>query len=120
MNTPQIVERRKNPTSDHAIMLEIVKQTRDDVHELKTKLEEHIEMEAVMTATLVKDLLGKSFPEGDPNMHRIYHENLIKAAEDRAALMRDLRSSVAKWGIVGLLAWATHHLWIDFLMGPGK
>jgi hypothetical protein len=116
--TPQVIERRKNPTSDHAIMLDIVKQTRDDVHELKTQLLDHIKMEEEMTATLVQDLLAKSFPEGNPELHRIYHENLIKASEEKAKFWSKMAFELTKGGLLVFAAWALLELWLAFLRGP--
>ena len=62
----------------------------------------------------------RAFPEGDVEGHRRAHEAAIKAAEDRASMYKDIRISVAKWGVMGLLSWGVFHLWNAFLIGPGK
>jgi hypothetical protein len=69
---------------------------------------------------IIGDLLKKSFPDGDPEGHRRYHEASIKKAEMQAKMWADIQVSTAKWGIIGVLAWGAIHLWQAFLQGPGK
>lgn len=118
MSTPPITERRRNPTNDHAIMLDIVKQTRDDVHDLKQKLTEHIQMEEDMTATLIKNLSVQSFPDGNPDLHRMYHEAVIKREEEKALFWKKMLFELVKWGLLGFLGWMVVEAWIAFLRGP--
>ena len=60
----------------------------------------------------------KAFPQGDAEGHKRAHEAEIKAAEAKEKMYSELRMSVAKWGLAGLLGWAAISLWQAFLLGP--
>lgn len=109
-DNPDFVERRQ-PERAVIVLINNLQQSVDALNEKFDTL-------AVTREELVDRLLAEAFPEGDHEAHRKYHETLIKAAEDRAAMWRDLRSSVAKWGVLGLLAWLTHQVWLGVLAGP--
>lgn len=50
--------------------------------------------------------LLKAFPNEDPISHRMYHEAVMRAAEEQEKFWRDLRLDMAKksiWGVVTIL-----------------
>lgn len=60
----------------------------------------------------------KAFPQADAEGHKRAHEALIKQAEAKEKMWSELRMSVAKWGLLGLLGWAALSMWHTFLAGP--
>lgn len=120
-------ERRQDPTSQAVVLL--MKDLQKSVEHITTQVtaldrsvtyyratqDEAIE-KAITKA--VERAMHNAFPEGDAEGHRRHHEAVIKAAEERAALWKDARSSVAKWGAVGLVGWLLHLAWIGVLAGP--
>lgn len=115
---PPTTERRKNPPSEHAMMLSIVRETRDEVQGLRGELNEHIKMEAEQTATAVKDVLAKSFPDGDTELHRRYHTAAIQREEARAKFWSKMVFELTKWGLIGFLGWLLVKAWLGVLEGP--
>ena len=64
--------------------------------ELKAQQERHDECKAK---------LASAFVDGDVELHRREHEAQVLRREASAKFWQDLGSAVAKWGIIGLLAW---------------
>lgn len=62
--------------------------------------------------------LASGFPDDDPAGHRRYHEAEIKRIERRADFWAKLRLELAKWGLIGFVAWAAVALWQQALRGP--
>jgi hypothetical protein len=103
------------PELDRAL-IELIRQVQGSMSRLEAALEQHI-----LTQRLeIADVLTTAFPQGDADGHRRYHEAMIKAAEDRAKFWFDLRMSVAKWGLLGVLGWLVVLTWNGFLQGPHK
>lgn len=63
--------------------------------------------EAVNSACRAKFL--EAIPDGDA--HRRYHEDVIKRMEANTALWQDVQKSVAKWGIIGIIAFVAVAIW---------
>ena len=87
-------------------MLALVQTIQGDLNDMKLSLNNHISTEPKEWARVLSDLMAKSFPEGDPDGHRRFHEASIKKAEDSAAFWHDMRKSAARWGLVGFTLWA--------------
>jgi hypothetical protein len=90
------------------------------VTKLEATFTTHVASVLVDREKIIADILEKSFPGGDPDGHRRYHEASIKKAEASAKMWADIQVSTAKWGIVGVLGWAVYVLWQAFLHGPSK
>ena len=87
---------------------------------LETTFTTHAAGLIVERETIISDILAKSFPDGDPDGHRRYHEASIRKAEASAKMWSDIQVSTAKWGIAGALGWVVYALWQAFLQGPAK
>jgi len=96
--------------------MEMVKETNSNVSTLRQEIADG----AIAQKLAIEDVLADAFPEGDPVGHRKHHEAVIKAAEKRAQFWTDMATSVAKWGIVGLLAWLVTLAWQGLLSGPPR
>lgn len=123
MTPAAMQERRRDPNNQAVVIL--IHDLKEQVKELKIAVDElkksnanvHIySTEAIEGA--VRSAMDVAFPEGDAESHRKSHEVHIKMAEERALLYRTLRTEVAKWGLLGLAAWAGLALWHAFLQGP--
>lgn len=117
------VERRQDPNSQAVVLLMKDLQTSIDSVQAQLKdLDRSVTYyRATQTEAIEKAIdkaLHKAFPEGDPEGHRRHHEAVIKAAEDRAAMWKEARQSVVKWGAAGLVAWLVHLIWVGILAGP--
>lgn len=53
----------------------------------------------------------KAIPNGDADGHRRYHEAVIKKMEARAEVWLEVQKAVAKWGALGVVAWAATSMW---------
>jgi len=65
-----------------------------------------------------REYITRAFPDDDPDGHRSAHEAWIKKADASAKFWTDLRASVVKWGLFGILGFATVATWRAFLEGP--
>lgn len=101
-------------TTDTA-MLELIRTIQQDVTEMRLELNNHIQTEPKEWAIVLGNLMKASFPNGDADGHRRFHEANIKAAEERAVFWADLRRSVTKWGVFGFLGWILLRLGDGFL-----
>ena len=101
-------------------MLELVKTIQSDVNSMRETLKTHIETEPKEWASVLAELMQKSFPEGDPEGHRRFHEASIKKAEDSAVFWGKMRYEITRYGVFGFLGWASYQLWLAFLHGPHK
>lgn len=87
-------------------LLILVKAIQEDVHEMKDTLNTHIETEPGDWAARVQDLMERSFPQGDAEGHRRFHEASIKSAESRAEFWGKMLQELTKWGLIGFTFWA--------------
>jgi hypothetical protein len=99
--------------NDKAIM-ELIKamfvelrQMRDEAKIMRTDLHIHIQDE--------KLVINHAFPEGDTDGHRMAHEAWIKKAEESAKFYSDMRSTLAKWGLFGLISFLVAAAWFYIL-----
>lgn len=99
-------------------VIELVKQIHASQVTLDAKLTRHMSEETHELAEAIADLIKDSFPEGDPSGHRKYHEASIKKAEAQAEFWNDLKKSVARWGVVGVLGFIALASWKALLLGP--
>ena len=106
MTDPTFQDRRKEPQSALAML---VQQIHDNTVVIDKKITDGL-----------ASIRTEAFPEGDADGHRRHHEAVIKSAEDRAAFWQTLRIELAKWGLVGFVAWAVVAIWQAFLQGPHK
>jgi len=87
---------------------------------IDTTLSTHMTATVEERQKIIAELLAQSFPDGDPDGHRRYHEASIAKAEASAKMWADIQVSTAKWGIFGVLGWVVYNLWNAFLVGPAK
>jgi hypothetical protein len=104
--------------STDAVMLALVQTIQHDITEMKITLKDHIETEPQEWADLLEDMMGKAFPNGDPEGHREAHEAQMAAVRDRAAFWKTMLIEVSKYGILGVLGWLVFHAWAAFVKGP--
>jgi hypothetical protein len=101
-------------------ILILVQDIRRSVESLGTQMTSNAEAHHRDLVEAVGTLLSRSFPNGDAEGHRRFHEASIRAAEDRAKFWNTMRSELAKYGLLGFLGWAIYYLWQAFLQGPHR
>ena len=117
---------RRQAQYDHPLNLlltkvhEDVKTLSSDVRDLNGRLANHMKDETLELAEAVAALMVKSFPEGDPDGHRAYHEAQMDAAKDRAEFWKKMRFELSRAGLAGFLLWVGVQLWHGVLAGPSK
>lgn len=72
------------------------------LEELRIQKERHEECKAK---------LHSAFPDGDTDLHRREHEEMIKAREARTEMMREATKAIIKWGAVGIAAYVCIAMW---------
>lgn len=124
---PQLPERRVANVGRRADdglprpeILDILMQIHANQLLMDKKLEDHMRDEVQEIGEQIGVYMASAFPGGDPGGHKKHHEALIEKAAASAAFWKDLRNSVAKWGVLGFLGWVVLSLWSQFLHGPGK
>ena len=93
-----VTERRKSSEDLVTLIQEMfveIREIRDEGRAMRKDLKQHIQDEAVM--------VNHAFPDGDVDGHRMAHAAWIKKAEQQAKFWEEMRSSVAKWGVIGVL-----------------
>lgn len=95
-------ERRKDAS---AAVITLIKHLQESVDSLQNTVTTHINGLEDQRKAIVADLLKEAFPNGDHQAHRRYHENLIKAAEDKAQFWKKMRDELAKWGLLLFAGW---------------
>ena len=93
-----VIERRKSTEDLLTLIQEMfveIREIRDEGRAMRKDLQKHIADEAVM--------VNHAFPGGDVDGHRMAHTAWIKRAEAQAKFWEDMKSSVAKWGMFGVL-----------------
>ena len=93
-----VTERRKSTEDVLTLIQEMfveIREIRDEGRAMRKDLQQHIADEAVM--------VNHAFPGGDVDGHRMAHAAWIKRAEAQAKFWEDMKSSVAKWGMFGVL-----------------
>lgn len=113
MTTP---ERRRTDSIEALLIL--VQQIHEKQTQIENKIEKHMVDETGELAEAIAKLMKSAFPEGDTDGHRRAHELAIKQAEARAEFWATMQKEIAKWGLIGFLAWATYYLWKAVLLGP--
>ena len=88
---------------------------------LNLRFERHIIDEEIALGVIGKELTGitAAFPEGDFIGHKAYHASVIERNTWIASVCKDVSKEIAKYGLLGFLAWLGYHAWISFLAGPG-
>ena len=76
------------------------------IEAVRDALHDHISTEPKEWAKVLSDLMSKSFPDGDPEGHRRYHEAILKEAEKKAEFWVDMSDKLKKWGLIGFALWA--------------
>lgn len=112
--------RRSDDTLPRQEVLDILMQIHAQQQAMDNKLSAHMRDETKEIAHEIGKYMASAFPEGDPDGHRKAHEAAIERAKASAAFWKDLRNSVAKWGVIGFLGWVVLTLWHQFLQGPAK
>jgi hypothetical protein len=78
-----------------------------------------VEVKAIRTEQNAhRDYVMRAFPGDDPDGHRAAHEAWIKRADASTKFWTDLRASVVKWGVIGVLGFIAVATWKAFLQGP--
>lgn len=104
----------------HDAVIAMTQQTHDVVMSLRKELADHMLNETKELAEMVTSIMQRSFPEGDPEGHRKYHEASIMKAEANAKFWQTMSLELSKYGLLGFLGWALYALWSAFLQGPHK
>lgn len=109
------------------VMLTLLQNIHNDLQDVKTEqkkmgdtLYSHINTEPEEWAEQLRQLMKDSFPGGDAEGHRRYHEETITAIEARAEFWKKMLFEVTKYGLFGVLGWLAYTVWVAFLHGPGK
>lgn len=89
-----------------------------DVRDLRILFAQHSSDETLALAEAVAALMIKSFPAGDPDGHKKYHEAQMKAAEDKALFWSKMRFELSRAGLLGFILWVGVQLWKGVLTGP--
>ena len=111
------IERRKSSEQyDFEIYRGIVQQ----IHDMHTDLKKHIMDEQGDITSAVANMVTRSFPEGDPEGHKRYHEAVIKQQEAKADLYRFLLKEGLKYGLLTCLCWIGYSIWQGLLLGIRK
>ena len=121
--TANLAERR---TDVNAALMHLIEELTKQVHEMREENNRQIAACVADRAQRDKDreaiiaqLLAESFPAGDHESHRKYHERLIKADEERIAFWKKMREELTKWGLIGFVGWfiafAGHAFWLEIL-----
>lgn len=113
----RVEERRK---SELAAIIDLVTAVHSDIKAFDTRLTLHISADTHQLADAIASLMGKAFPEGDPDGHRRHHELVIKKAEAQAAFWEKMKFELLRWGLIGFLGWAAVALWRSLLLGAAK
>jgi len=90
---------------DHDAIIMLLKVVHDKIETMDTKLTQHIHDETLSLAEEIASLMIKSFPEGDPDGHRKYHELSLKRAKASADFWEKMRFEISKWGLIGFTGW---------------
>ncbi len=60
--------------------------------------------------------IARGFPDGDPESHRRYHEQIMEWHELRNKMVREALVNAAKAGGIAGLAWIAYAVWTAFKM----
>ena len=93
---------RQNDTA----MIALIQTIQDDVKSIQSALTTHLNTEPKEWAKILSDLMIKSFPQGDAEGHRRYHEATIKSEESKAEFWAKMTYEIKKWGLIGFSLWA--------------
>ena len=108
-------ERRE---SDAPALLALVQEVAANVRNLDERLTVHMHSEPLEMAHTVAGIMNKSFPGGDPEGHRIAHEQQMAAIADRAKFWKTMLFEVTKYGLLGVVGWLAFVVWSAFIKGP--
>ena len=90
---------------DRDAIIFLLQVVHDKIEAMDTKLSQHIHDETLVLAEEIAHLMNKSFPHGDSEGHRAYHEASIKRAEANAEFWSKMRFEISKWGLIGFSGW---------------
>ena len=111
---PADIEGQNQVIVEHLIKL--AEQVREVKNELSQAREE-LHRRAEGTEKQIVEL-RHAFPADDPAGHRAYHDEVIAIARARKEFWQKLLFELAKWGLLGFVAWLVLAGWRDFLKGP--
>ena len=103
---------------NHAMLYDLIAQNTETLERMRQSVDEFmLETRANEVANMQcrNDMRG-SVPNSDFDGHRRYHEAIILRMEARAKIWTDISSSVAKWGIIGLLGLVGWAIWHEFIL----
>lgn len=80
-------------------MPDIPPELRSELREMEKRIEEKNE---ALHAEL-KGYIASAYPDGDPVLHRLYHEEMIRWARARRQFFENLALHLAKVGAVGVI-----------------
>ena len=123
-NGPAALAERRNDVN--AALMHLIEELTKQVHEMREenkRSQAACELERVQREkdrdNIIARLLAESFPAGDHEAHRKYHERLIKADEEKIAFWKKMREELTKWGLIGFCGWfivfAGHAFWLEVL-----
>ena len=108
-----------NGDNVNVALMHLIEELTSQVHEMREEFKAHRETLEIEQSTMRSRLLMESFPLGDHEAHRKYHERLIKADEERIAFWKKMREELTKWGLIGFVGWflafAGHAFWLEVL-----
>lgn len=121
MNAVPMPSERRNDVN--TALMHLIEELTGQVHEMREEIRAHRETLDVQREALIAKLLAESFPHGDHEAHRKYHERLIKADEERIAFWKKMREELTKWGLIGFFGWFAvfaGHAFLDFIIAAIK
>jgi len=105
MNEEMEIHQPFSDRMDRDAIIMLLKIVHDKIEAMDVKLTRHIHDETLTLAEEIAHLMNKSFPQGDPEGHRAYHEASIKRAEANADFWEKMRFEISKWGLIGFTGW---------------
>ena len=106
--------------TESIVLIELMKQVHHDVNKLRDELRKHISEETDEIAEAITINMNKAFPGGDPDGHRLAHEETMRIIHDRAEFWQKLLFEISKYGLIGVVSWLSFVIWTGFLKGPTK
>ena len=102
----------------HETIAKLKVQYAQEMSELKTSINLLLVEVRAQTSLYVQcqERIEMTVPAGDYDGHRRYHEAVIAKMEARSKMWQDVASSVAKWGVIGILTWLSWAIWHEFIL----
>lgn len=97
------------------ILFRLIQEQGHKLDEIAKALADHAQTEGQRISGI-----EQGFPDGDPSGHRLYHEMVIRRAEQRAEFWQRLSVELAKWGLIGFLGWLAVAAYHEAMKGFGR